>query len=414
MKQSIQLVILQVFSVLLGFVSVFWIASSLPSEEYAIVGVYNIISMLIVVFSNTGLETICIRKILLLKKVGDIKGIQLLVTQTIVYRSIIASVLFIPFIGYSYYMSEFKFEGAYLNLFLIMGVLSIPKAINDSVVLLLKAFNKYFAAVFVTYSVNVFGKIIALVIYLKFGFIYYIYVIMLLPFFINLPVIFMLKNYVNFNGVFNMKNAKEGFQESKYFAFSSYVSYVFNFIDQLLISIFMSAEILGSFTVAKSILSISRAFIENVFDPMTQSLVSFKTEIIKLTSKLNEIIKLKNILFSIALIALPVFIYFEDSILRLLNLSHYPFLNTFVVTIYISQVFYIFMKPKYNLISLFYPQKIYFGLLFKRSLISISCMLLLIWINVEYVFVYIVISNIFMNYYSNFLFKKYFKLIPTL
>ena len=49
MKQSVGLVILQIFSIVIGFVSVFWVAGSLPSEEYSIVGIYHIIASIIII-----------------------------------------------------------------------------------------------------------------------------------------------------------------------------------------------------------------------------------------------------------------------------------------------------------------------------------------------------------------------------
>ncbi|MFA6738575.1 MAG: hypothetical protein WCR89_07460, partial [Bacteroidales bacterium] len=71
MKQSVGLVILQIFGIILGLVSVFFVAGSLPAEEYALVGVYNVISTIVVVFSNTGFETYAIRNVLDWKEKGN-------------------------------------------------------------------------------------------------------------------------------------------------------------------------------------------------------------------------------------------------------------------------------------------------------------------------------------------------------
>ena len=77
MKQSIGLVILQILGVSLGLVSVFWIAGSLPPKIYAIVGIYNVISTFIVVFSNTGFETYAIRNVLVWQQLGQNDKIKL-------------------------------------------------------------------------------------------------------------------------------------------------------------------------------------------------------------------------------------------------------------------------------------------------------------------------------------------------
>ena len=146
MNQSLALVILQVFGVVLGFVSVFYVAGTLSAEVYAVVGIYNVISIFIVVFSNTGIETHGIRNILALQETGENIKIKLIVTQAILYRIILACFVVLPMIVYAIYVSKQKFEGQYLELFVFMGLFGIAKAINDSTLLLLRAFNKYFAA----------------------------------------------------------------------------------------------------------------------------------------------------------------------------------------------------------------------------------------------------------------------------
>jgi len=410
MKQSLKLVILQIFSIILGFISVFWIASSIPTKEYAIIGIYNIISVLILVFSNTGLESVGIRNILVWQKSNKKHKIRLLITRAIILRFVVSILIFLPLIVYSYYISLNKFNSNYFDLFLVMGLLSIPKAINDSTILILKAFNKYFQAILTSYTINVFGKIIALILYVKYGFITYIYFIMLLPLLLNIPILYMLREYISFKGIFNFKEIKESLKESKFFAFSSYISYLFNSIDQLLVSIFVSAEFLGSFTLAKSLLSMSKTFIENIFDPMTQRLVKHKNIINNLRIELEKILIIKKYIFILSLILFPVIIIFLDNILISLNLDKYQFLDYFIIGIYFSQVLYIYSKVKYNLIFLFYPEKNFFRVTLLRSIISIFFMVITLFINIKLIFIYIIAANIYITIHSNILFKKYFSL----
>jgi O-antigen/teichoic acid export membrane protein len=406
MKQSIGLVILQVIGIVLGLVSVFWVAGSLPPEEYAVVGIYNIISTLILVFSNTGFETYAIRNILSWKEEGKTDSIKLIVTQAITFLTLVASFIFLPVIGYAIYISSYKFEGQYLGLFVLMGFLSISNATNNATVLLLKAFNKYLAAALVTYSVNVFGKLFALLLFIKYGFDAYINTIMWLPLIITLPVIYMLRKNICFKGVFSKINIKKGVSESKFFAVSSYLSYVFNFMDQLLVSIFLSAEILGSFTVAKSILAMSKTFLENIFDPLIQNLVRFKQNIDEMKSKLSGIFKIKNILLIVSIIFIPIVFFFTDEILFLLHLDHYIDLNYYIFFIYIAQVFLIAAKVKYNFICLFFSQRNYLVITAVNSISALIFFFITIIISPQLLFMHLLLTNILMFFYTEWKFKS--------
>lgn len=406
MKQSIGLIILQIFGIALGLVSVFWVAGSLPAREYAIVGIYNIISTLILVFSNTGFETHAIRNVLAWKEKGETDKIKLLITQAITFRTLIAGVIFIPIIGYAAYISSSKFDGQHFGLFILMGFLSISKATNDATVLLLRAFNKYFTAALVSYSVNVFGKLLALLLFIKYGFSVYIYTIMLIPLIITLPVIYMLRSNISFKGVFIRSNIIKGVAEAKFFAVSSYISYVFNFMDILLVSIFLNAEVLGSFTVAKNILAMARTFIENIFDPMIQNLVSFKQNAEQFKIKLNKIFKIKNILLIISIIFIPLVLLFINKVLVLLHISHYPYLSYFVIFIYLSQVALIAAKTKYNYICLFFPQSSYLKITAINAFFALVFFIIIVLINPKFLFLHILLTNILMFIYSEKQFNK--------
>jgi O-antigen/teichoic acid export membrane protein len=406
MKQSLGLVILQVFGIALGFVSVFYVAGTLSAEVYAVVGIYNVISIFIVVFSNTGIETYGIRNILALQEIKEDSKIKLIVTQAIFYRTILACIVVFPIVFYAIYVSEQKFQGQYLELFLFMSFLSITKAINDSSILLLRAFNKYFAAALATYSVNVFGRLLALFLFIQFGFNSYIYTIILLPLLVTIPVIYMLREWISLEGVFQKENLLKVFKESKSFALSGYISYAFNFLDQLLVSIFMSAEVLGSFSVAKSIYSISKTFIENIFDPIVQDLVRYKNNSKLIDLKLGKIFKIRNILLLISLLILPFVIIYINELIMVLGLDKYLFLNYFVVFIYLSQIASIAMKVKFNYIALFYEPSFYLRLTIIYALLSILFFTVVIVIDIKFIFSHMLLTNLILIIYTNKLFNN--------
>ena len=407
MNQSLALVILQIIGVLVGVFSVFFIAGSLPSDVYAIVGVYNIISVFILVFSNTGIETYGIRNILSWNNSKSKQNeIKLLVTQSIVFRFLFAMCISVLMLIYVYYISEAKFHGQYLELFIAMSLLSVTRALNDSTILLLKAFNKYFLAALASYSVNVFGKIIALFLFFNFGFSIYIYFLICLPLFITLPVLYLLRKWISFNGVFKKKNIINSYKNSNKFAISSYISYGFNYLDQFLISIFTTAEILGSFTVAKNIFNISKTFIENIFDPLIQNLVRFKNDSNTLNLNLKRIFKLRNILLVVSIILIiPLYIFLDD-LIAILQLDKYIYLNFFIFIIYLSQILSIAFKVKYNFISLFYSDRYYLKLTIIYSLSSILFFVFISNFAIKFIFSYSVLTNLLILFYTNMLFKK--------
>ena len=406
MNQSIGLVLLQIAGIVLGVVSVFWLAGSLPPEDYAIVGVYNVIVSFIMVFSNTGIETYAIRNVLAWEDKGEDNKIKLIITQAITFRMLIACIVILPLTGYAIYVSKQKFDGNYLGLFILMNVFSIARALNDSIILILKAFNNYFAAAFVTYSVNVFGRLLALALFFKFGFNAYILVLIFVPIISTIPVIFLLRKWLCFDGVFNMSSMLVVFKESRSFRLASYISYAFNFLDQLFVSIFMSAEFLGSFSVAKNLLLISKTFIENIFDPMIQGLVRFKCSILSLEAKLKKILRIRDVLLLISLIILPFMVIYIDNVLELLHLNNYPYLNYFAVLVYLSQIAHIAMKVKYNYIVLFYKASLYLRLTTINAFLSIFFFIFAISIDIKFVFSYTLITNLVMIFYTNRVFKN--------
>ena len=407
MKQSIGLVVLQIIAIALGLVSVFWVAGSLSPEVYAVVGVYGVINAFMMVFSSTGIETVAIRNVLTWKEGDEKDKIKLIVTQAITFRMVLGTIIVLPLIVYAIYVSKYKFDGNYLALFILMSVFSITQALNDSIILILKAFNKYLESAFVSYSVSVFGRLIALFLFFKFGFNAYIYTLLFLPLITIIPVFFIVREWISFKGVFFKSNVLHTFKDANSFRFSSYVGYAFGYLDQLIVSIFMSPEILGSFTVAKRLLAIAKKFIENIFDPMIQNLIRFKNNNQIINVKLKKILKVKNMLLLCALVLLPFLIIYIDSGLKLMHLNNYVYLNYFAICIYLSQIAHIGMKVNYNYITLFYKASFYLRLTIVYALISIFSFIVIISIDVKFVFSYILITNFIMMFYTNKIYKKH-------
>lgn len=406
MSQSVKLLILQFFSIGLGFFSVFYVAANIPPKLYAIVGVYEVISGISRVFTNTGLETLAIRNILLYKKNKEYSRITELVTQSLFTRIIIASFLVIPLLLYANYISTYKFNGDYFVLFVLMIFSSVFLAVNESIILLLKSFNKYFSAAFTSFSVNILGRIVAVYVFINFGFTEYIYIVITLPVMITLIVVFKLKKWISLKKHTSKKSVFLNLKKSKHFTFSSYIAYIYNMLDQLLVSIFFSAEILSSFSLAKKVLTISRTVVGNIFDPMIQKLVNVKDDLIILKNKISYIEKIKNVILIAMIIILPVLVVYLSDLLILLNLVNYPYLKIFIISIYLGIMFLIQMKVKHHIILLFYDSLYNIKL---ASIMSVSGALvfsLSVNVSVKAAFLYLPITYIILYIYTFFVFKK--------
>jgi len=270
----------------------------------------------------------------------------------------------------------------------------------------LRAFNNYLAAAFITYSINVFGKIIALILFFYFGFFAYVSFIIVLPLLITVLVLYKLKDYISFDQVIGVNFFMDSMKSNKAFSLSSYISFVFNNLDQMIVSIFMKNDIIGSFTLAKNFFNIGKVFVENIFDPMIQNLVKYKENIKLLQKKIIRINKIKNILFILAIIIFFVFVGYLQNLIVLFNLENYKYLNIFLLIVYLSQIAHVLMKVKYNYIALFFPPKYYFILTLLYSILNIIPMIIILIFQVKFIFVSVLFANLVMILITNHLFKS--------
>jgi O-antigen/teichoic acid export membrane protein len=294
-----------------------------------------------------------------------------------------------------------------------MTIMSIFNAINDSAALLLRSFNMYFVASLTSYTVNVFGRLIALFLFFEFGFFTYINFIVFLPFLVTIPIFFLLRRWISFKRVFLKSNITDAIKNSKSFAFSAYISYLNNYFDQFFVSIFMSADILGTFTLAKSLLQMGKTFIENLFDPLIQGLVKFKNDSTELMNHLRRILMLRNIILGGAVLFFLIFILFLNDLVEFLGLSSYRHIVYYIIFIILSQIFHVALKVKTNFISLFYPQSYYLKIALLTAVLSLVFFVIISLIDVRLLYLHIVLQNAILLLYSNYLFSTLFNKFIT-
>lgn len=405
MKQSFVLIFVQLLAVIVGLFTTLFMAVKLPPELFAIIGIHAISTSVIVTFSNTGLETLALRNILFWKKNNKFRIIDLITTQAVMSRAFMSIFYACIFVVYSFYISLVKFNGEYLVFFLLFVVSGVFMSINDSLRLILKANNRFVEAVTSAYYVSVFGKLIAVFLFVKIGLEAYLYTVILLPLTV-FPYLFIL-NKKNIKAKHINRGMFSHILKSKDLAFSSYFSYFIKSVDQLLVSLFMSPEFLGVFSLAKKLVEFLKTFIANFFDPVLQKFIRDKGNFDALMPKLKAIHQWK-IVFVLLLIILIVFVYlFGDIIIQKASLTKYYGLNTSIILILIGFVAFMFSKIEYYLIASYLSPKDFLFFTIKVSLISIiSFVFVSFFFNQLYIYSYFALSHVLIYFLSVQVIKK--------
>lgn len=389
MRQGLGLVALQIVSIILGFVTVFYVASGIEPEVYSLVGIYAVISTFLVSLSLLGIESAAIRNILYWENTGRIARIKRYISTAILSRLIMYLLLLPLVFGYSYYMSESKFDGQHFDLFLLFAFVSFFSVINMSIRLSLVAFNKYLLAALPDFFVNIFGRLIALYVFTVYGFQSFILVLVSLPFLTSLFLVFLIKNWVSPQYLLSIKSLKIIAKRNKSLAGANVVQFGFNSADQLLISLFVAPEIFATFSLAKQVEQIGKKFIENVFDPLVQRLVKYKANAEQLYQAKNKVKKIHFWCCAGALSSGLLAIYLVDYGVSFLEIDKYPFINYYFYFAIISSILYLINKFDYDIIALFSPIKQVFKMEIFRTVTFICVFLIFLnFIDQQYLYLY--------------------------
>ena len=82
-KNSFLIILIQITGIVLGFISIYFVAGDMAPEVYSLVGVFTIVSGVVLVFSNFGVETTMLREALYWKGIGDNEKVIEYTTQAI-------------------------------------------------------------------------------------------------------------------------------------------------------------------------------------------------------------------------------------------------------------------------------------------------------------------------------------------
>ncbi|MBH0019499.1 oligosaccharide flippase family protein [Pseudoalteromonas sp. SWXJ133] len=407
LKQSYFYLILQLFNVFVGLFVALFIARNVDMETFAVFSIYSIVLALFTTFTFLGYENVLIRNVLHWKKHGQINKIKNLVSNAIVSRIVTSLLLQIPIFIYLFYLSATKFNNEYFMLLCSFNLAGIFSALSNANGLILKAFNRFVLSFSIITISSLLGRLIAIVVFLHFGFDGFILTLIIVPFLTFIISVYFIKEFFSFKHISYKYFWK--FKRYKYFIFSGYLNYFKVSIDQLLVSIFLSAEILAVYNLAKKVEDIGRTVISSFFEASLQKLIFYKSDRTKSVQYKNKIYLIKYIFLAFIIFFVLIFDYFVGDIIKVLGLEHYKYLDSYLIIASWTPVLYLNYKIESHIISLFEEQKKIFAMDILISLFSVIVALLcLFYFPLEFIYLNRIIIATALIVYFAFYYKKRF------
>jgi O-antigen/teichoic acid export membrane protein len=406
-KHSYIYLTLQLFNIIVGLFVTLFIAKNVDVETFAIFAVYNIVLTIFSTFTPLGYENVLIRNVLHWKQIGQHNKIKNLVSNAIFSRVITSILLQIPVVLYLFYLSETKFNHEDFALLCSFSLVGVFAAISNANGLILKAFNRFVLSFSITIISSLLGRIIAIAVFAKFGFDGFILTLIIVPFVTCMTSVYFIKDFVSL-GCIRYKYFWK-FKKNKYFIFSGYLNYFKVAIDQLLVSIFLSAETLAVYNLAKKVEDIGRTAISTFFEAILQKLVFYKSDKSKAVEYKNKIYLIKYVFLACTTCCIVVFDLYVGDIVKLLGLEHYKYLESYLIIASWTPILYLNYKIESHIISLFESQKKIFTIDIMISLLSVGIIVTsLSFLPLEFIYLNRVIIGATLIVYFAFYYNKKF------
>jgi O-antigen/teichoic acid export membrane protein len=356
-KQSFYIIFIQIVGVILGFVSIYFVAGDMGPEIYSLVGVHGVVAGVVLTFSHLGVETTMMREALYWMEHGDIEKVKEYTTQSIISR-FIGFIILLPFIvGYLIYLYYTKYQCQYLVILLSFYIGSCASALTDSMSLIVRSQGDYVFSQAVKTANNSIVRFLAIFVYISYGASPYLYFYCLIPIPLLLVFYYKIKKYLSWDYV-HLSGTLKKIKDSRNLWLKSYMDYFSNSADSLLVSVLFSPVVMGIFTIYKGFEGMVKAFIEGFFDVIFQRFVKYKGNIqtLMLMERKSNITRWVVIILIVVLTI--VFSFNPHFYIRLFNLSKYDYIVQVIYTLAIVSVLYLVGKNEGNLIALLGPSSI--------------------------------------------------------
>lgn len=372
LRQSFVIILIQIIGIILGFLSIYLVAGDMGPEIYSLVGIYTVVSGIVLSFSHLGVETTMMREALYWKEQGDIEKVKEYTMQSILSRFIGFVILFPFILGYLLFLCYNKYDSSYLILLLSFYIGSCASALNDSMSLIIRSQGDYVFSQFARTLNSTITKFLAIFLYIKFGAMPYLYFYALVPLPLMIIFVIKLKKYINFD-YFRIKGTLKKIKESKNLWLKSYLDYFSASADNLLVSILFPPAIMGIYSLYKNLEQIAKSFIEGFFDVLTQKFVQFKGNFEKLVTLERKVNIVRWLVIGLIAVGLTVFSVNSQYFINLVNLQKYEHADLVIYCVMIVSIIYLVGKNEINIVSLFATSKAIFNLgvfVFAATLLS--------------------------------------------
>lgn len=360
-KRSFRVIFIQVIGLILNFISMYVLVGGMDPQTYSLVGVYNTLTSLIIVFTQLGLESIINRNALYWQNNGKTEILYEYISEAVFIRVFLFAICVPAIAVYLLYLNNIKYGNQYLTLFIFFIVSLLSKSMIDCIRLILKAIGKYELAQIVDVFNQTVVKIVGIIVFIKWGSIAYMYVFTGTPVIVAILLLFYIRKMINFRKI-SIKRIWCKAKDSKYLLFRIYTDYFRQSADSLLVSLFFSTEIMGSYSVFKTIEQMCKSLIEGFFDVLTQEMVKLKGKVEELTRYEKKTILIRNICMLIGCIGLFLFIIVKGRLISLMRLNHYQYIDIMIIAVILLELAYVCGKIEINVISLLATQKQVFAL----------------------------------------------------
>ena len=351
-KKSFQVVLIQITGIILGLLSVYFIAGDMSPEVYSLVGVFTVVNSIFLTFSDLGLETTMMREALYWKEKGEYEKVKEYTTQAFFSR-FLGFCLLAPFLLlYLLYLNKYKYDGRYQLLMVTFLFGAWIQALNDSLSLVVRSTGGYVFSSFVRTANSYLMKTLGILLYFWKGSTIYLFFHALSS--IPILLIFVLKLRSSFQIKYiNIRSTLKKIYNARFLWLRTDLDYFRVNADSLLVSALFPASVMGSYTLYKNFENMVRLCIEGFFDVLTQSTVRYKGNSEELKKKEKQIKIARNLTMFALFLGIVVFLIAGDWIVRLVHLQQYDYIKEIVICAALGGIAYLIGKYEINALSLF-------------------------------------------------------------
>lgn len=376
LKKSLYIILIQIIGIVLGFASVFLVAGDMEPEVYAIVGIYQIVCNLSMIFTGWGIESTLTREALYWKKKGDTEKVKEYTTQALFSKAVSGIVVIPAMFLYLMAMNAVKYEGKHTTLFMCLLVGAITNLLIDSMRNIVRSEGGYvFVQIMSTLNATIL-KFFGIILYFSFGASCYLYFYVLSSLPILLCFIIKCRKNISYKYV-QMKPMLRKIWNAKYLWLKADLEYIRGNADSLLVSVLFPTSIMGSYSIYKSIDQMMKNFIEGFFDVLSQHTVQYKGDEEALIKQEKKIKFVRNIFILAVILGLVLYCLRMSWWVKIANLSNYEGMELLILCVAIGGLLYLLGKYEINAIAFLAETKMNFIVAIINAVLAIGSYLII-------------------------------------